>query len=85
MIFKQAPSTISAQDEIGRIPIVAEPLQGHSDSDVVKLLERLEASKIEVIVPSFISARIPLDAIEPLEAVARVSLKQRHSPTVAQA
>jgi hypothetical protein len=84
MIFKNAPSTKCAQDETGCIPIVAEPLEGHSDDEVLTLLEQLRASKIHLLASSYISARISLDAIEPLEAVARVSLKTRSVPITAE-
>ena len=64
-------------DPSERIPVVVEPDAQHSDADVVALLENSGASRVRILAPGHISARVGLDSLDKIETVARVSLKHR--------
>ena len=62
------------------VSVVVEPLPEHTDDEVVAMLEAQGADEISVLSEGYISARIPRDAIEKVEAVASVQLKTRKTP-----
>lgn len=58
--------------------VVIEPMQGHSDYEILKSLERTGASQIQVLSPGYISALINKSALKILESIAYVHPKQKH-------
>jgi len=77
MPLKNSLTVRLSADPSGRIPVVVEPDAQHTDVDVVALLETSGASRVRILAPGYISARVGLDSLDKIETVARVSLKHR--------
>jgi hypothetical protein len=56
---------------------MVEPLPGHTDDEVVALLQRSGATQISILAPGFISARAQPGALEALQSIAEVREKPR--------
>jgi hypothetical protein len=56
-------------------PVLVEPRAGHSDRDVVALLERAGAREVDVLAPGFISALLRSSAFQALAEIADVHPK----------
>ena len=67
-------------DSAGRLPVVIEPLEGHSDEEILAVLRELDASAIDLLVPGYISASLSLEGIERLQDRALVSIKGESEP-----
>jgi hypothetical protein len=67
-------------DSAGRLPVVLEPLEGHSDEEILSMLRELDASAIELLAPGYISANVSSDGIERLQDRALVSIKGEAEP-----
>jgi hypothetical protein len=67
-------------DPSGRLPVVIEPLEGHSDEEILGALRELDASAIDLLAPGYISANLSLEGIERLQDRALVSIKSETEP-----
>jgi hypothetical protein len=79
-MFLKKVGSKNANDIAGdrEISVVIEPMQGHSDHEIVRSLERTGASEIKVLAPGHISALINPAAFKMLESIAYVHPKQKH-------
>ena len=55
---------------------ILEPLPGHSDKEIVTSLQKLGASKVEVLSPGFISAKASGKILKLFNKIASVHLKR---------
>jgi hypothetical protein len=63
-------------DEAKEYAALVEPLSGHSDAEVVRLLQKLGASKTEILSPRFISTHATGAALQQVNRIAHVHLKR---------
>ena len=73
MAFRKIDPLPSRQDEF--LPVIAQPVDGHSDEDVFEHLRSAGATSIEHLAPGFISADLPASAFASLESIALVRSK----------
>lgn len=78
MTLSEKASTAAAVEMAGGFEVVVEPMEGHSDTDIVKSLESAGASEIEIVAPGYISAFVNRRAVSLLETIAHIHPKQRH-------
>ena len=57
------------------VPCNIEPLNGHTDEELKKLLLDNGAEDVKLLVAGFLSARIPKDKIDVIRQAASVSVK----------
>ena len=81
IFLKNSLSARSLANETGAVPVVVEPLDGHTEAEVLAWLHASGANDVETLAPRYISARVSLDRAESLEAIARVTLKRRKEPS----
>jgi hypothetical protein len=55
-------------------------LEGHSDDEVLRKLGDLGASRIELLAPGYITARVTINCIQNMQDIVRVSLKGEKEP-----
>lgn len=60
------------------ISILVEPFEGRTDDEVVKELQKLGATDIQVLTKGFISAKLPKSKFGAFERVGHVHIKQEH-------
>ena len=63
------------------VPVLIEPLQGHTDEAVVQKLKKMGARTTKVLAPGFISAMIRKDSMERLREIAYVREKPLVQPS----
>jgi len=80
MFLRDSLSARSLVDISGAVAVVAEPLDGYSDEEVAQRLRSCGASRIELLAPGYLTARILPNSLEEVQGVARITLKKRKEP-----
>jgi hypothetical protein len=70
---KKATGHDSADE--GPFAVMVQPLDGHTDQEVVKLLRSSGATEVSILAPGFISAEITRSALKRIETIAHVQPK----------
>jgi hypothetical protein len=79
LLKKQITRGTSARDrEV--VAVLAEPLPGHGEAEVVGRLRALGASRIEVLASGFVSATVLRGRLGDLADIAEVGVKPRKRP-----
>jgi hypothetical protein len=58
------------------VPVLVEPLPGHTDEEIAAALEGCGAHEVNVLAPGFISAQTPRSSLEMLATIAHVHPKR---------
>jgi hypothetical protein len=80
MLLKKQTAQRESERNREVVPVLAEPLPGHDEAEVVGRLQALGASRIEVLAPGFVSAAIARGRLGELEDIAQVRVKPRKRP-----
>jgi hypothetical protein len=80
MLLKKQTAQGASERDREVVPVLAEPLPGHDEAEVVGRLKALGASRIEVLAPGFVSAAIARGRLGELEDIAQVGVKPRKRP-----
>ena len=64
------------------IPVLIEPLEGHTDAEVLEVLRVLGAQEVEILAPGFISAQADPDELRwHLRGIGQFQVKPTTRPT----
>jgi hypothetical protein len=80
MISKKSLLARHGAEASALIPIVAEPSAGQHDQNLASFIERLGGRNVRILAAGYISASVPVDAIDEIAQVARIELKPKKEP-----
>jgi hypothetical protein len=80
MLLKKQTARGESERDREVVPVLAEPLPGHHEAELVGRLQALGASRIEVLAPGFVSAAIARGRLGELADIAQVGVKPRQRP-----